>query len=222
MKKVVTIHTSFVSVDYLSSLFRELIPEVQLHNIVDDSLLSEIVANGGVTPNVVQRYCAYSLQAQAIGADLIFNQCSSAGFAADLASKLVNIPILKIDQAMAEEAVLLGNKIVVVATVASTINPSMVLVERAAKASNKSVTVSSYLVDGALDILMKEKDQKKHNDFVLSALQQLSHSYDVIVLAQGSMVVLLDELYQISVPVLTSPRSGVLSVRKALELPNRT
>ena len=219
MKKVVTIHTSFVSVQHLSSLFQELLPEVKLHNIVDDSLLAEIVANGGITPNVVQRYCAYALQAQAVGADLIFNQCSSAGFAADVASRLVGIPIVKVDQAMAEEAVSLGSKIVVVATVASTIQPSTRLVEDAARAAGKNAKVSSYLVDGALEILMKEKDQQKHNTLVLNALQQLSQEYDVIVLAQGSMVVLQDELHRIPVPVLTSPRLGVMSVRKALQLP---
>ena len=219
MKKVVTIHTSFVSVNYLASLFEALMPEVQLRNIVDDSLLAEIVEHGGITPNVVQRYCAYALQAQRSGADLIFNQCSSAGFAADIAAKLVDIPIVKVDQAMAEEAVQLGSNIVVVATVASTIRPSVDLVVQAARAAGKDVTVSSHLVEGALDILMKEKNQIKHNHFVMDALTQLSQNYDVIVLAQGSMVVLQDDLHRIKIPVLTSPRSGVLRVRSALGLP---
>ena len=67
---------------------------------------------------------------------------------------------------------------------------------------------------------MKEKDQHKHNALVLSALQQLSKSYDVIVLAQESMFVMQDELHRIPVPVLTSPRLGVMSVRKALQLPD--
>ena len=76
MKKVYIIHTSFISVDTLSRLFAEIAPDVIVRNIVDDSLLPEIMENGGVTKGVIQRVCAYALQAEKAGADLIFNQCS--------------------------------------------------------------------------------------------------------------------------------------------------
>ena len=63
MKKVYIIHTSFISVDTLSRLFAEIAPDVIVRNIVDDSLLPEIMENGGVTKAVNQRVCAYALQA---------------------------------------------------------------------------------------------------------------------------------------------------------------
>ena len=48
-KKVAVIHTSFVSVDDHKRYFAELMPDVQMINIVDDSLLAEVLANGGLT-----------------------------------------------------------------------------------------------------------------------------------------------------------------------------
>ena len=115
-KKVVIIHTSDVSVKDLKKLFTELAPEVCVRNIVDDSLLAEVLEKGGVTTAVKKRICAYALQAEIIGADLIFNQCSSVGEAADVASELVNVPLVKIDEKMAEDACKTGKRIGVIAT----------------------------------------------------------------------------------------------------------
>ena len=44
------------------------------------------------------------------------------------------------------------------------------------------------------------------------------HEVDVIVLAQGSIVVLLPELEQVIKPVLTSPKSGVMKLSSILGL----
>jgi len=215
-KKVVIIHTSFVSVEALNDLFKEIIPEIEVRNIVDDSLLPEVVANEGITSGIVQRITAYAQQAENWGADVILNQCSSVGEAADIAARNIHIPYIKVDQAMAEKAVQLGTRIAVVATVASTLPPSCRLVEAAAQSLGKQVQVIGYLVDGALDILMKEKNREKHNQLVLQKIEGLVNEVDVIVLAQGSMIVLLPELQHISKPVLTSPRLGVERIREIL------
>lgn len=83
IKKVTIVHTGFVSFDHLKELFREILPEVHLNNIVDDSLLEEVLGNGGVTPNVIRKISNYYAEAERLGSDLIFNQCSSVGEAAD-------------------------------------------------------------------------------------------------------------------------------------------
>ena len=217
MKKVYIIHTSLVSHAELNALFAELVPDAKVHNIVDDSLLHDVMQNGGITPKVVSRMCAYVQAAAANGADLIFNQCSSVGEAADIAAKLVSIPVLKVDAAMAEKAVELGTKIGVVATVKSTMRPSCNLVRSKAAEAGKQIDVVEYLVDGALDVLMKEKNREKHNAMVLESVRKAEEECDVVVLAQGSMTVLLPELQDVKKPVLTSPRLGVERARKLLE-----
>jgi Asp/Glu/hydantoin racemase len=215
-KKVSIIHTSFVSVEALKELFSELLPEVEVNNIVDDSLLPEVVAHNGITEGVVDRITAYAKQAESIGADLILNQCSSVGEAADKAAEAIGIPYLKVDQPMAEKAVALGRRIAVVATVASTMGPSCRLIEKAAAKQGKQVEVIPCLIDGALDILIKEKNREKHNQLVREKIETIQNDVDVIVLAQGSMIVLLEELKHIEKPVLTSPRLGVEKVKELL------
>ena len=44
--KVVLIHTSPVSLNDLKALFKEIIPDVEMVNIIDDSLLDEVKKNG--------------------------------------------------------------------------------------------------------------------------------------------------------------------------------
>ena len=216
MKKVTIIHTSFVSVEMLSRLFAELVPEVAVHHIVDDTLLPEIMASGRVTDTVIKRFCAYAVQAEAAGADMIFNQCSSAGPAADVAKQMLRIPLLKVDEAMAEEAVTLGSKIAVVATIGTTLRPSTELIRKTAEQKKKKVDVDSILLTEAYEALFLQKDAKTHNRIILSKIREIEKSYDVICLAQGSMVTLLDDLKDVSVPLLTSPRLGVLKARTGL------
>lgn len=217
-KKIAIVHTSFVSVEDLKQLFNEIIPEAKLTHIVDDSLLAEVMANGYATPQVFKRVCDYYVNADSLGVDAIFNQCSSVGEAADAGAKLISTPVLKVDEAMAEKAVTLGRRIAVVATVASTMGPSTRLVKSKAKETGKDVEIIECLVDGALKVLMQEGDRKKHNELVKEKMISIQNEVDVFVLAQGSMVVLVPELSNIKKPVLTSPRLGVEKMRKVLGL----
>lgn len=209
MKKTVfIIHTSRVSVDDLNKLFSELAPEVIIRNIIDDSLLPEVLANGGVTPGVVRRICTYAVQAESCGADLIFNQCSSVGEAADIAAKLVKVPLVKVDEKMAEVACQTGSRVGVVATLKTTLGPTVRLIQKTADRLDKKIEITQKSVEGAFDKLISG-DRKMHNNMVITAIQELTKNVDVVVCAQGSMVALLPDLGKTRVPVLTSPRLGV-------------
>ncbi|MFT2215096.1 aspartate/glutamate racemase family protein [Rhizobium giardinii] len=215
-QRVAIIQTSSVSTSHLGSLFKELLPDVEVINIVDDSLLPEVVANGSPTNAVIRRITAYAQAAEAAGASVILNQCSSVGEVVDVASQTIGIPYVKVDMPMARKAVELGERITVVATVRSTLGPSVRLVERAAADAGKTVTVKELLVDGALDVLMKQGDRELHNKMVLDAIAAAEKTSDVVVLAQGSMAILEPELKQFSKPVLTSPRLGVEQIKALL------
>ena len=86
-KKVAVVHTSLVSINELKALFAEILPDVTMYNIIDESLLAEVKANGGVTPGIQKRMNGYYVCADSLGVDLILNQCSSVGEAADIAAK---------------------------------------------------------------------------------------------------------------------------------------
>src|SRR3954468_18802684 len=101
-KTVYALHTGPVLVEVLKQLFPELLPEVRLVNIVDDGLLTDVRAAGGVSPMLKRRLVSYGLIAEASGADAILNCCSSVGEAADTLAGLVTIPVVKIDDRMTD------------------------------------------------------------------------------------------------------------------------
>ena len=53
---------------------------------------------------------------------------------------------------------------------------------------------------------------------VMGAVEKAAQECDVVVLAQGSMTVLIPLLGDIKVPVLTSPRMAVERIKKELGL----
>ena len=216
MKKIVLLQSSMVSFSTFNDLFREIIPEAQISNLVDEDLLNTLNLNKGITPSIIQRISQYCVAAEAAGADLIFSQCSSTREGIECARKMVRIPIVMVDDGMAETAVAMGARIGVVATAAATLKPTASALSQAAKTAGKSIEVKTYLADGALDVLMKEKNREKHDALVLDLLKRAEKENDVIVLAQGSMVTLEPYLSQIAVPVLTSPRLGVQKARSII------
>jgi aspartate/glutamate racemase len=213
---LVIIHTGPVTVQPLASLAPELLPGVRIVNLVDDSLLKDVMAAGHVTPAVTSRLARYMLIGQEMGATMILNACSSVREAADAVSPLLSVPMLKIDTAMAEAAVARGTRIGVAATVQTTLDPTARLIEQVAIENGKRISVMKKLCEGAFDALLAG-DTAKHDDIVGAALMKLAGEVDVIVLAQVSMGRVVDSLGdRISVPVFTSPRLGMERVAEAM------
>lgn len=215
MKTVFAIHTTPALVEVLRKLFPEVLPDVRLVNVVDDSLLADMRTAGKLTPSVTRRIIGYGTLAESSGAHAILNCCSSVGEAADLLAQTVNIPVVKIDNRMAEEAVEKGSRIGVIATVATTLDPTERLILRKAKAQGKSVTIQRYLAGNAYDALMAGNSEE-HDRLLMAEIQRAASENDVVVLAQGSMARLVPMLPQDSVPVLSSPRSGVEALKEHL------
>jgi Asp/Glu/hydantoin racemase len=215
-KKISIIETTLVPLQDLRELFFEIIPDAEIISFVDDSLLKEVISAGKPTPDVIRRYCSYAVNAESIGSDLIFNQCSSVGEVVDIAQKMVNIPIFKTDLPMAKEAVEKGTKIGVVATLNTTLNPTSRLIQKVADEKGGKITIIPKLAEGAFDLVSKG-DKEGHNKLVIKTIQELANSVDVIALAQGSMAVLIPDLKGVDIPVLSSPKSGVLGAKAFLE-----
>jgi Asp/Glu/hydantoin racemase len=217
-KKVGVIHTFLYSVEDLKALFAQLVPEVEMVNIIDDSLLKEVLANGSPTPAVIRRICNYAQELERLGCDAILNQCSSVGEASEVAQKLISIPYVKVDEPMAIEAVTLGKRVGVVATAHSTLGPSARLVESVAKRMGKDTVVNRCYAEGAYNALLIEKDKPKHDRILMETIDKACAENDVVCLAQGSMLSLVEKCKDKPVPVIHSFRSGVLQLRALLKL----
>lgn len=213
---LVIVHTGPVTVQPLSALAPELIPGVRVVNLVDDSLLKDTMAAGHVTPEVTRRLAQYMMIGQEMGATMILNACSSVGEAADAIRPMLGVPLVKIDVAMAERAVATARRIGVAATVQTTLDPTVRLIERVAHESGKQVEVRRALCEGAFDALLAGRTDE-HDAIVEQALIELAKDVDLIVLAQVSMGRVADKPGSaIGVPVLTSPRLGMERVAETL------
>ena len=216
-KSIAIVQTSAVSSAELKALCEEIMPEVTVYQIIDDSLIKEVNANDGPTYGVKRRMYNYYQQAESLGVDAILNQCSSVGEVADAIKPFISVPVVKVDEAMAEKAVSLGKKIAVVATVPTTVGPSVRLVEQKAREMGKEIEIETHLVKDAMMILIEKGDVETHNKMVLGEVEAAAESCDVVVLAQGSMTVLIPELGVIKKPVLTSPELGVMRAAEMLK-----
>lgn len=217
-KSIAIVQTSAVSSGELKTLCSEILPGVTVYQIIDDSLIREINGNGGPTYGARRRLYQYYQQAESLGVDVILNQCSSVGEVADEIRPFIRVPIVKIDEAMAEKAVTLGRRIAVVATVPTTVGPSVRLLEQKAREASREIEIEIHLIKDAMMILIEKGDAEPHNRMALREVETAARSCDAVVLAQGSMTVLLPLLGHIQKPVLTSPRLGIERVRTVLGL----
>ncbi len=103
----------------------------------------------------------------------------------EAAAGLTGVPVLRVDQPMADKAVQTGKRIGVVATLSTTLQPTSDLVKRRAAVAGKTIELETVLCEGAFDALMSG-DTATHDAMVAKALRELSAKTDVIVLAQAS------------------------------------
>ena len=211
-KKIAILHTSFVFVSVepvINNLIAELIPDAEVIHFVDSDVLATVVREQGISEKSASRMTHLAQAAEASGADIVFSACSSLGPALDVAARSVNIPVVKIDEAMAMQAAREGTKIGVLATVPTTLGPTSDLILAKAEEIDRTVNIEQRLCKGAFDVLMSG-DREKHDAMVTEQAIDLAKSVDTIVLSQASMNRLATSLHeQTGLPVLSSPRIGV-------------
>lgn len=220
MTTIVAIYTGQGLAERVIPIFKQELPECRLVNIIDDSIIADVIGAGQVTPAVSRRLIQYYKNAEEIGADVIFNTCSSVGEVADLAHSLFDKPIVKIDEAMASEAVRQYNKIGVIATLSTTLEPTKRLLLKQAEKQGKEITVIDGLAAGAYQALVAGNPEE-HDKLIEQAAIEVAEQSDVIVLAQGSMVRMEEALKKkTGKPVYSSPYLGVMSIKRLISSMN--
>ena len=200
------VHTSATLVPIFQQLCAAELPGVETFNLSDDSLIKDVIRRGELTPETARRVVEHVCSAAAAGPDLILVTCSSIGRAVEAAAQLTSVPVLRVDQPMADEAVRTGRRIGVLATLPTTLEPTADLVRRRAAAAGREIELTDRLCEGAFEALMSG-DSARHDAMVAAALRELSGSVDVILLAQASMGRVVDGLppEAKTIPILASP-----------------
>ncbi|MDE3063373.1 MAG: Asp/Glu/hydantoin racemase, partial [Acidobacteriota bacterium] len=143
--------------------------------------------------------------------------CSSIGPAVLLAQQLFDLPVLRIDEAMAETAVRKGRRIGVLATLRTTMDPTTALLRQKAADAGRAVELVECLSEDAFPAVLAG-DTETHDRLLRRALLEDLRGVDLIVLAQASMarVVATLEPGALRVPVLSSPELAVQRAREVL------
>ncbi len=207
---VVLVHTLPPLVAVFTRLSGDLLPGVRLLHILDEPLLERVKQRGGLAPDDTARLRTHVALAEGVGAQAVLVTCSSISPAVDGVRPGARIPVLKIDEAMVERAVASGNRVGVVATAITTLEPTRQALEVQAVALGRRAETELVFVDGALPALLGG-DGATHDRLVKAAVLELAPRVDVVVLAQASMARVLDALPEAErpVPVLSSPHMAL-------------
>ena len=188
-------------------------PDVRVFNIMDDSLLAESLVHAGATPNVIKRIQFYILAAEAMGADVAMCSCTTVGEATRIAREYASIPVFNIDEPMASEAIRLGRRMGIVATVPTSPAATQRQLERAAEEAGVSIRIKIGLNEKAFGHLQRGEIDK-HNELVHREMDRLASKVDVLVLGQISLARIKHET---RVPVLQVGHSGLAEARRLLD-----
>lgn len=109
-RQVAFIHTSPTMIPVFKPLAAELLPkEVNVFNMVDESLLCDIIREKGCPPVTARRLVGHVVAADEAGAQHILVTCSSMGRAVEASRALVKAKVLRVDEPMADKAVAIAS-----------------------------------------------------------------------------------------------------------------
>lgn len=206
MKTVAVVYTSMGGlVKTMKDLLKEKLPGWKIVNIADDSLINDVIEAGEVTNSVKNRLMDYFHAAAQLKPEIIVSACSSVGEIAEYADSVMDVPILRIDHAMVEKAVAMADRIGVLASLGTTMEPTCSYIERLAEGKGKQVQVVGVIATGAYQA-NAAGDAQTHDRLILEAAEQVKDQVDLILLAQGSMAKLEAQIKtRTGLPVLSSP-----------------
>ena len=203
--KIAAIYTGAIMIQPFSSRLKEAFPGSEIMNLLDDSLVQACMRAGKMTESVQNRLFKLYAYAQEADADVIINTCSSVGEAVAPGRKVCHIPILRIDEPMCRKAVAQGRRIGVIATLASTMEPTCTLLQQMASERQKDIKLYRGLANGAYEAACAG-NQEEHNRLICQTASTLAQDCDILVLAQGSMERMENELQRLTGrTVLSSP-----------------
>lgn len=219
--RIALIHATPLAMAPVSQAFEQLWPQARLTHLLDDSLSTDLAEAGWLTASLTGRMVDLARYARAQGAVGILYTCSAFGPAIEVAAADVNIPTLKPNEAMYEEALALcaraggDARAGLVTTFAPAAVPMQVEFEQMGRQRGQAPGLDSASADGAL-ALLQAGDGRAHDRQVAEAALRLRQAC-VLMLGQFSMARAVQAVQQATGKhVLTSPASAVRKLQALL------
>ena len=219
MPTLALVHTVHAIIPAIEEICRRRLPGIRTAHFLDETILRDLMSRGRMDADIVRRVSNLVVQAETGGADAVLVTCSSIGPCIEPAALLVSIPVRRIDGPMAAQAVRRGGSVVVAATVRTTLEPTVALMQDVAAGRKKPVRIKTALFSEAFDAVTSGKPEL-HDKILRNGLRRLAGVYRTIVLAQATMARVLPSLnLPKGVKILTSPETGLEQMRRILSKP---
>ena len=192
-KQLVLLHSVGFIAELFKPLLAEYLPGLDCVHIVDEGILRETAKAGGSSPGVVRRVASQALLAADLRPDIILFTCSATSPAVDIVRPMVTMPVLKIDDPLAEAAVRSGRAIAFIGTTRGSLGPGVDLIHARATEAGKTVTVTPVLLEAAFTA-RQAGNIDEHDHIVGDTVREMAAGYDAVVLGQASMAHLAEPL----------------------------
>ena len=213
--RIALIHATPVAIDPIVGAFKRLWPEAQTTNLLEDSLSADLQSEGELNDRIVDRFVTLARYVRGCGADAILFTCSAFGTAIDAARAELDVPVLKPNEAMLDEALACGKRIGILATFEPSIPSLKAELEQLARDQDLDVTISTRVIHGALAAL-HEGQPAEHDRLIANAAAEMEQC-DALILGQFSMATAASVIPKRSDrKVITSPDSAVLRLKNTL------
>ena len=216
--RIALIHATPVAIEPIREAFAASWPQAQIANLLDDSLSTDLAAEGQLTDQMIERFVTLARYCAGTGADAILFTCSAFGAAIEAARDAVDIPVLKPNEAMFDEALEAGQTLGLLSTFPPSI-PSMVReLEEEARRRSAQVSIRTATVADAMQAL-QHGDAERHDRLITAASAEFKDC-DVLMLAQFSMARAATGMpRRTGQRLLTSPHSAVARLKRDLARP---
>lgn len=187
-------------------------PDLEVYNLLDDSLLVESVREGAATANVRRRVVDYCFMAENAGADAIMVTCTSVNEASKIARTMMRTPVFNIDEPMAKEAIMAGNKFGIIGSVPTSPLATERLLLEAATNAKKEIDIRIVVREDAFEALLAGRTDD-HNAIIATEMDKLAKEVDAILLGQISLARITHDPGK---PVFKVGESGYLEAERIL------
>lgn len=209
------LHTAPVHVQTFDALLRQLRPQARARHVVREDLLAAAHRNHAGARGL-EGSVSEAVAGLATGpGSVVLCTCSTIGGVAEAAAARSGISLIRVDRAMAEQAVAAGSDILVAAALASTLAPTEALILESAFRAGAKPRVARLLVEDAWPFFLRGEFES-YLRCIADALRSAAE-FDVVVFAQASMAGAAELCSGLRVAVLSSPRPGLEAALAALD-----
>ena len=200
--RIAFVHTSMLLLERMRSEMSVQQPHVDRFHILNEGLVQDL-SRGEPRPVVYRAMVKQLLMAADTLTDLVVLTCPTLAPAVDIARHVCPVPIIKIDDAMAAEAVQIGRRICVLCTDTLTSGPMAGLLRHHAAGLGRELLVETVVRPEAHTALYAG-DPDRHDGLMLDAAREAAGRSELLVLAQASLEHLQPPLRALGKPVLFS------------------